>query len=55
VERRADSGFARITCSPQALVDGARHVMVLAPLAGQVIPRPVPEDSAAPARKGARK
>ena len=34
VERRADSAFARITCSPQALVDGARHVMVLAPDVG---------------------
>jgi rod shape-determining protein MreC len=55
VERRADSGFARITCSPQALVDGARHVVVLAPISVQVLPRPGPEDSAAPARKGVRK
>jgi rod shape-determining protein MreC len=32
VERRADSAFARIYCVPQALVDGARHVMVLKPV-----------------------
>jgi rod shape-determining protein MreC len=55
VERRADSAFARITCSPQALVDGARHVMVLAPISTQLPQRPAAEDPAAPARKGARK
>jgi len=55
VERRADSAFARITCSPQALVDGARHVMVLAPISTQLPQRPAAEDAAAPARKGARK
>jgi rod shape-determining protein MreC len=54
VERRADSGFARIRCTPQALVDGARHVMVLAPVSGQLPPRPAPDDAAAP-RKGGRK
>jgi rod shape-determining protein MreC len=46
VERRPDSGFARITCHPQALVDGARHVMVLKPLLAQIPPRPAPEDAA---------
>ncbi len=46
VERRADSGFAKITCLPQALVDGARHVMVLGPIAQQVPARPAPEDPA---------
>jgi len=55
VERRADSGFARITCSPQALVDGARHVMVLSPISAQIPARPAPEDAAAAAKKGARK
>jgi rod shape-determining protein MreC len=40
VERRADSAFARIYCVPQALVDGARHVMVLKPVAAQIPPRP---------------
>jgi len=55
VERRADSGFARITVSPQALVDGARHVMVLSPISAQIPARPAPEDAAAAAKKGARK
>lgn len=60
VERRPDSAFARISCAPQALVDGARHVMVLKPLLSQIPPRPAPEDAApagkrpAPAAKGAR-
>jgi rod shape-determining protein MreC len=57
VERRADSGFARILCAPQAMVDGALHVMVLNPISGSIVPRPAPEDAAAaPAgKKGARK
>jgi rod shape-determining protein MreC len=55
VERRADTAFARISCSPQALVEGARHVMVLAPISAQVLPRPAVEDPAAPAKKGAKK
>ena len=41
VERRADSAFARIHCAPVAQALGARHVLVLEPLAGA--------DSAAPA------
>ncbi|MDB5898821.1 MAG: mreC [Ramlibacter sp.] len=44
VERRPDSAFARIVCTPQALVDGARHVMVLKPLITQIPARPAPED-----------
>jgi rod shape-determining protein MreC len=52
VDRRPDSAFAKIVCHPQALVDGARHVMVLKPLLSQIPPRPVPEDAAPLARKG---
>src|SRR5438105_2671738 len=48
VERRQDSGFARIRCAPQGLVEGALHVMVLKPVAGQLPPRPAPEDSEPP-------
>ncbi|MDP3618997.1 MAG: rod shape-determining protein MreC [Ramlibacter sp.] len=55
VDRRADSGFARITCRPQALVAGARHVMVLAPMTDLLPPRPAPEDAAPSARKGGRR
>jgi rod shape-determining protein MreC len=45
IERRAQSAFAKIYCTPQALVSGALHVMVVKPLTGQIPPRP---DSAAP-------
>ncbi|WP_332743886.1 rod shape-determining protein MreC, partial [Hydrogenophaga sp.] len=51
VERRADAGFARITCSPEALVDGARHVMVLKAGPANLPLRVVPED-ATPLKKG---
>jgi rod shape-determining protein MreC len=44
VERRPDSAFARIVCRPQALVDGARHVMVLKLMLTQIPARPAPED-----------
>jgi rod shape-determining protein MreC len=56
IERRADSAFARISCAPAALVDGARHVMVLKPLTAQLPPRPAPEDPGpAPKRGSMRK
>jgi rod shape-determining protein MreC len=54
VERRADSAFARIHCVPQAQVDGARHVMVLKPLAVQIPPRPADAPPPGPA-KGLKK
>ena len=53
VERRADSAFARILCRPVALVEGARHVMVLKPMTAQIPARPAPEDAAPAARAGA--
>src|SRR4051812_15423276 len=55
VERRADSGFARISCKPEALVDGARHVMVLLPIANQLPPRPAPDDAPPTVKKAAKK
>jgi rod shape-determining protein MreC len=54
VERRAESGFARILCAPQAQVDGARHVMVLSALSAQIPQRPA-EEPPTPARKAQRK
>ena len=54
VERRADSAFARVYCVPLAQVQGARHVVVLKPLAENALPRPEPVQ-AAPAKRGARK
>ncbi len=41
VERRVESGFARILLTPTALADGVRHVLVLQPLAAQLPPREV--------------
>jgi rod shape-determining protein MreC len=49
VERRADSGFARISLAPAALPDGVRHVLVLEPSGLQMPPRPQ-EPGAANAR-----
>jgi rod shape-determining protein MreC len=51
VERRADTAFARIHATPQALAGGTRHVMVLTPTAALMPPRPPAED-AVPVRKG---
>lgn len=55
VERRADSAFARIHCVPLALVNGARHVMVLNPVRAQIPQRPEPEVAPPAARKGTAK
>ncbi len=40
IERRAESAFAKIYCTPEALVTGARHVLVVKPVSGQIPPRP---------------
>ncbi|MES2508426.1 MAG: rod shape-determining protein MreC [Pseudomonadota bacterium] len=40
IERRAESAFAKIYCTPQALVTAARHVMVVKPVSAQIPPRP---------------
>jgi len=53
VERRADSGFARIALTPAASPDGVRHVLVLEPV-GQQLPVPA-QLSAAPAAPAAAK
>jgi len=42
VERQADSAFARIYCTPIAGVQGARHVMLLKPMAEPLPERPEP-------------
>ena len=61
VQRRVESGFARISLLPTANPDGVRHVLVLEPLKVQLPPRPAPAAEAAkpervlnaPGRKGA--
>jgi len=55
VERRPDSGFARITCIPHALVGGARHVMVLGPIAQSMPPRPPPDDALSAGKRAGKK
>ena len=55
IERRAESAFAKIYCLPQALVSGARHVMVVAPGTTQIPPRPEPRAAAAQSKKKASK
>ena len=58
VDRKADSGFARVLLAPLALADGVRHVLVLEPLGLQMPARPEPPADAASkaaGRRGARK
>lgn len=53
IERRAESAFAKIYCTPQALVTAARHVVVVKPVSGQIPPRPGPDAPvASPVKKG---
>lgn len=49
IERRAESAFAKIYCTPAALVSGSRHVLVVTPVSSQMPARPV--TLAEPARK----
>jgi rod shape-determining protein MreC len=58
VERKLDSGFARIVLSPNAPLDGVRHVLVIEPVGVQLPARPEPvpvEGKASAPKKGARK
>ena len=60
VDRKLDSGFARIVLTPLAPPDGVRYVMVIEPVGVQMPPRPAPpptpeELKASAPKKGARK
>jgi len=55
VDRKADSGFARIALAPAAAADGVRHVLVLEPTGVQLPPRPQAASEPAPAGKAAVK
>lgn len=46
VERKVDTGFARVTLAPSAPPDGVRHVLVLEPVGLQMPPKPEPVDEA---------
>jgi rod shape-determining protein MreC len=50
VERRMETGFARITLAAAAAHDGVRHVLVLEPLALQLPPQPQAAPAAATQR-----
>lgn len=64
VDRKVDSGFAKILLAPVAVPDGVRHVLVLEPIGLQLPPRPEPAAEApkpaasaasAPPKKGAHR
>jgi rod shape-determining protein MreC len=56
VDRKVDSGFARISLQARARPDGVRHVLVLDPLATQMPARPEPEvEAAKPARQRSKR
>jgi rod shape-determining protein MreC len=50
VERRAESGFARIALGPVASPDGARFVLVIEPVGRQLPPQPAAAPEPKPAR-----
>ena len=55
VERRADSGFAKITCTPKANVLGVKHVLILNPLTTIETPRPADEVTLPMSKRGVKK
>ena len=57
VDRKLDSGFARILLAPAAAADGMRHVLVLEPVGLQLPPRPdaAPDVAKTPLKKGGRR
>jgi len=58
VDRKLDSGFARIVLAPVAMPDGVRHVMILEPVGLQLPARPDPISDApkgASAKRGGRR
>ena len=54
IERRAESAFAKIYCTPEALVTGARHVLVVKPVLSQIPSRPLAKPEV-PVKKGVMK
>ena len=55
IERRVDSAFAKIYCTPQANVAGVKHVLVLKPLTNIVPNKPAEEPVASSTKRGAKK
>src|SRR5450432_1105880 len=57
IDRKIDTGFARIVLAPAAQADGVRHVLVLEPTGVRMPPRPqaAASESAAASRPGTKK
>ncbi len=55
IERRAESAFAKIYCTPEALVTGARHVIVVKPVSAQIPPRPATTEAIVTPKKRVNK
>ena len=55
VDRKVDSGFARIVLAPTAQPDGVRHVLVLEPVGLQLPARPEPLPADIPKRSTGKK
>ena len=57
IDRKIDSGFARIVLMPAALSDGVRHVLVLEPTGARLPPRPqaAASESSAASKPGGKK
>jgi rod shape-determining protein MreC len=49
IDRKVDSGFAKIVLAPAAPTGGVRHVLVLEPIGLQLPPHPESVDAATPA------
>jgi rod shape-determining protein MreC len=57
VDRKVDTGFAKVMLAPAAPPDGVRHVLVLEPVGLQLPPKPEPAPvvDPKPAKKGGKK
>jgi rod shape-determining protein MreC len=55
VDRRADSGFAKIVCTPRANVLGAKHVLILNPLVTIETQRPTEVVATPTNKRGSKK
>ncbi|MBL8341212.1 MAG: rod shape-determining protein MreC [Rubrivivax sp.] len=55
VDRRAETGFARVTLRPSAAPAGVRFVLVLEPVGAQLPPRPPPPPAPAARERGSAK
>ncbi len=51
VERRADSGFARIYCQPLAQIHSTKHVLILDPVQANIPDRPQPDPVVTPKKR----